>query len=300
VSYAFHLLAAFSIAAMLAMSINLIVGYCGRVTLAHASFMAIGAYTYALASLTLGWSFGPATVSAIATSAIASLFLSLPARRFKGDQFFLLTLVFQVVVFNLVRNWGSPDAPFGSIENLTNGPYGIAGVPRPQLLGVMFSTDWSRAILALSVATGCATLCWVVLSAPLGRLLKAARDDELAARSLGKDVDGARARAFAISCGIAGAAGAVYASHVTYVDPSLASLDESVLLLCTILIGGSGNRLAGSLAGAMTWLAIPELLRLFRVPGADASNIRLLLFGVLLMVIIHLRPQGIAGAYRIE
>jgi len=128
----------------------------------------------------------------------------------------------------------------------------------------------------------------------------AARDDDLAARSLGKNVDGARARAFAISCGIAGAAGALYASQVTYVDPSMASLNESVLLLCTILIGGSGNRLAGPLAGAFTWLAIPELLRFFSVSVADASNIRLLLFGALLIVIIHLRPQGIAGVYRIE
>lgn len=299
-SYLFHLLVAFSIAAMLAMSINLIVGYCGRVTLAHASFMAIGAYAYALISLKLGWSFLPAAAVAAFVAAAASLFLSLPAKRFKGDQFFLLTLVVQVVVFSVARNWVSPHAPIGSLENLTNGPYGIAGVPRPRILGFTFTSGWSRSILALTIAAGCAGLCWVVLSAPLGRLLKAARDDELAARSLGKDVDKAFARAFALSCGIAGAAGAIYASHITYVDPSLASLDESVLILCMILIGGSGNRLAGPLAGALALLAIPEILRFFQVSVADASNIRLLIFGVLLMVFIHLRPQGIAGVYRVE
>ena len=299
-NYILHLLTYLGIYATLALSLNFIVGYCGRITLAHGAYFAVGAYCYAIVAMAFGPELAWSLPLAVVLGAGLSLLISLPATRFRGDQFVLISLVVHTVLYETMRNWGSQDSPPGTWTNLTNGTYGLTGIPRPSLLGLQLTSPLSLALLSLSFACLSGAVSWLLLSSPFGRLLKAARDDDLAARALGKNVRMTRIAAFAVSCSMASLAGAAYASYVRYVDPSLASLDESVLILSMLLVGGSGNRLTGPLTGAAFLLAVPELLRLLNVLGPMASSIQLLLYGAALVLILHLRPQGLAGEYGIR
>jgi branched-chain amino acid transport system permease protein len=299
-TYLAHLITIFCIAGLLSLSANLVVGYCGLVSLAQAAFFALGAYAYAVALVAWNWPFGVAVLFAIFISAIVSVLLGMSSDRFKGDQFLLVSLVLQVLVFSIVRNWVASDAPVGSWSNLTNGPYGIKGVPRYSVMGMSFDQEWVRAVFRVAILAVASVLSWVVLSSPFGRLLKSMRDDEWVAKSLGKNVPSVRRQAFGLSGVLAGAAGILYTMHMTYVDPSIGSLDESILVLSMLIIGGSGNRVLGPLCGAFVFVSLPEILRLLDVRWIDPSNARRLIFGLLPVIMIHLRPQGIAGDYRLK
>jgi branched-chain amino acid transport system permease protein len=139
---------------------------------------------------------------------------------------------------------------------------------------------------------------WQLTRSPWGRLLTIIRDDELAACGLGKNGRLAKVQAIAISAAAVAVAGALYAAHVQYVDPSVASLDESVLMLSMVIVGGLGN-FRGPVLGAAILVLLPEFLRFLKLPDAQAANIRMLLYGLLLVLIVHLRPNGIAGSYRL-
>ncbi len=297
-NYLLHLLIYFCIYAISALSLDLVIGYCGLLTLAHASYFAIGAYSYAILSLH-GWGFLPALAAAVAIAAVLSLIVSLPAWRFRGDNFVLMSLAAQTLIFSLLYNWYQPKVDPGTLRNLTNGPFGLAGIPRPAIFGIRLDTVGSISVLAVVLATICAFLIWRLQSSPWGRMLQCMRDDELALRGLGKNVRRAKLEAFAISCGLVAVAGVLYASYVSFIDASSASLDESILMVCMLLVGGMAN-FRGPLVGAGVLLAMPEILRMVNLPDTMAANVRLLAYGLLLIIIVHYRPQGLAGKYRIE
>jgi branched-chain amino acid transport system permease protein len=280
------------------MSLNIVMGYCGLFTLAHAGYFAIGAYTYAIASLH-GVGFFPAMILAMLVSSLLSLLVSLPAWRLKGDYLVLLSLATQSLISSVLYNWYDPASKPGSIANLTNGPFGIAGLPRPVIFGIRLASQESIVVVAVIVALCCGLLVWLLVSSPWGRLLQCQRDDELAARSLGKNVRLVKVQAFAISCGLVAVAGVIYAAYVTYIDASTASLDASILMACMVIVGGLGN-FRGPLIGALVLLAVPEALRFVHMPDVYAFNVRLLVYGLLLVVMMHVRPQGLAGKYRFE
>ena len=298
-SYAIHLLIYLSMYVILAQSLNLVVGYMGRLNLAHAGFVAVGAYAYALATVVLGWTFLPGLLLAVALAVALSLLLSLPSWRFRGDFFIMITLVVQALLYGVIHNWTSAGADLGSLANLTNGPFGIAGIPKPAILGIRFDTIGRMGALSVALAGFCTALTLRLTASPWGRLLKCLRDDELALRGLGKNVRRLKVQAFAFSCGLAAVGGVIYASYVSYVDPTAASLDESILLLCMLCVGGMGN-FRGPMVGALVLLLLPEILRMTPMPQAVAANVRLMAYGLLLIVIVHFRPQGIAGEYRLE
>jgi branched-chain amino acid transport system permease protein len=297
-NYALHLLIYFCIYAIAALSLNLVIGYCGLLTLAHAAYFAIGAYSYAILSL-YGWGFLPALMAAVVIAALLSLIVSLPAWRFRGDNFVLMSLAAQTLIFSLLHNWYQPQAKPGSFLNLTNGPFGLAGIPRPAMFGIRMDTMASMCVLAVILLAICGIIIWRLQSSPWGRLLQCMRDDELALRGLGKNVRRAKLEAFAISCGMVAIAGVLYASYVSFIDASSATLDESILMVCMLLVGGMAN-FRGPLVGAAVLLALPEVLRMVNLPDAVAANVRLLAYGLLLVVMVHFRPQGLAGKYRVQ
>lgn len=274
-------------------------GCCGLLTLAHASYFAVGSYVYALATIKFHWEFLPAIGLAAVVAGGMSLAISVPAWRFKGDFFVMVSLAVQTLIYSLIYNGANTDAEYGTWQNLTKGSFGITGIPQPTILGWQFQSIGSIAMLSFVVALGCGGVCWLLLSSPWGRLLRSIRDDELAIRGLGKNTRLAKIQAFAIACGMSAIAGAIYASYVTYIDASSASLDHSVLMLCMVIVGGVGN-FRGPLIGALLLLAIPELLRFAAIPDTIAANIRLMLYGVLLVVMMRVRSQGVAGEYRID
>lgn len=298
-NYLLHLLVYFDIYLIVALSLNLVVGYCGLLTLAHAGYYAIGGYAYALLSLNLGWGFVPAALAGAVMAGALSLAVSLPAWRLRGDFFVLVSLAVQALIFSALYNWSSAGAPLGSWRNLTNGPFGITGIPRPGLFGWKVTSQVDMAVFSTVVAGLCALILWRLKTSPWARLLLAMREDELAARGLGKNTRLAKVQAFAFAGALVALAGALYAAHVRYLDPTSASLDESILMLSMVIVGGLGN-FRGPVVGAAVLIALPEALRLLALPDAQAANLRLLIYGLLLILLMHFRPQGIAGEYRLE
>jgi len=299
VSYLLHLLVYFEIFALVALSLNLVVGYCGLLSLAHAGYFAIGGYAYALFCLKTGLGFPVAALVGALLAAILSLAVSLPSWRLKGDFFVLVSLAVQALIFSLLHNWTSLDAPVGSWANLTNGPFGITAIPRPAVGSFRASTPLEMAGFATVVFAFLVAVLWRLGRSPWARLLVAMREDELAARGLGKNTRLVKVQAIALASSLAAIAGALYAGHVRFLDPSSASLNESILFLSMVLVGGAGN-FRGPLVGALVLVSLPEVLRLLALPAAQAANLRLLIYGLLLVLFVHFRPQGIAGEYRVE
>lgn len=298
-NYLLHLLVYFDIFLIVALSLNLLVGYCGMLTLAQAGCYAVGAYAYALLSLQPGWGFIPAALTGAVIAAVLSMAVSLPAWRLRGDFFVLASLAVQTLILSGLYNWSSANAPLGSWRNLTNGSFGISGILRASILGCQISGSATFALFATLVAVVCAFVLWRLQTSPWGRLLIAMRDDDLAARGLGKNTRLAKVQAVALSCGLSAVAGSLYAAHVRYVDPSSASLDENILMLSMVIVGGLGN-FRGPVVGAAILLLLPEVLRFLPFPDAQAANLRLLISGALLVLMMHFRPQGIAGSHRMQ
>ena len=299
-NYLLHLLILFDVYLIVALSLNVIVGYVGLLTLAHASFFALGSYVYALTATLLGWDFITASLVAVAVTVALSFLLSIASWRFRGDFFILFSLAIQVLIFSILKNWHDPSQPIGTWTNMTNGDFGIAGVPPPDILGHVFGDKVSIAVLFTALAALAALFSRVLLHSPWGRMLRALRDDELAARGLGKAVRLAKVQAIAIGCGMAGFAGAMFSSYTAYINPANADINEATLLLSMIIIGGVGNSFIGPCAGALLLIVIPEALRFLDLPITLAAELRLMIYGLLLILFMHWRPQGVAGSYRLE
>lgn len=298
-NYLLHFVIYLDVFVIVALSLNLVVGYCGQLTVAHASYFAVGCYAYGLGCMRLGVGALPSMLLGVVVAAVLSLAVSLPSWRFKGDFFVMASLAVQSLVHGAMVNWWDGSSEVGTLANLTNGPHGLAGVPRPSIFGVDLDTVGAVAVFATVVTGLCAALCWVLTRSPWGRLLQAMRDDELALRGLGKNIRLVKLEAFALACGMAAVAGAVYASYIGFVEPGSGSLDQSILMLCMVIVGGVGN-FRGPIVGALILLAIPEALRFTHIPTSAGADVRLLLYGVLLVAMMHFRPQGIAGKYRFE
>lgn len=296
-SYLLHLGIYFCIFALQAMSLNIVMGYCGLLTLAHAGYFAVGAYVYGIATLN-GIGFLPSLIVAPAVAGVLSLIVSLPAWRLRGDYFVLLSLAAQSLFYSVIYNWHDPVSKPGTFANLTNGPFGLSGLPRPAIGNLELSGSGSFFAASILVMGVCALLVWLLVTSPWGRLLQCQRDDELATRSLGKNIRRVRLQAFAVSCGLVSVAGVLYAAYVTYIDASMALLDGSILMACMVIVGGLGN-FRGPLVGSFVLLVIPEVLRFVQMPDALAADVRLLAYGVLLVVMMHLRPRGLAGQYQL-
>jgi branched-chain amino acid transport system permease protein len=168
-----------------------------------------------------------------------------------------------------------------------------------EIAGTRLAHPASLICFATAVAACCGFVLWRLQTSPWGRVLASMREDELAARSLGKNTRFLKVQAIAISCGLVAVAGALYAAHVSYLDPTSASLDEGILMLSMVIVGGVGN-FRGPIVGALILIALPELLRFAHLPDATAANLRLAIYGLLLVFMMHFRPQGISGEYRLN
>jgi branched-chain amino acid transport system permease protein len=298
-NYILHLVVFFDIYVLVALTLNLMIGYCGLLTLSHAGYFAIGAYTYSILSLVYGWSFIPAICAAMALNAILSLLLSLFLWRLRGDFFLLATLAVQMLAFTALYNWTSPGAMLGSLYNLTNGPFGISGIPRPNICGWIPESMVNMTVLVSAVTIFFALILWKIQQSAWGRLMLAIRDDELTVRNFGRDPKLVKAQAIAIASSIVAASGALYASYTRYIDPNSGSLDDSILMMSMVIIGGMGN-FKGPVIGAATVIALPELLRFIQIPDSQAAAVRMLIYGGLLVIFMHFRPNGLLGTYKLE
>jgi len=287
--YIVHILIMICIYGVLALSLNLLVGYSGLLSLSHAAFYSIGAYTTTLFMMNAEFNFFIALIYGIIITAISAIFIAYPSLRLKGDYFILTSLGFQLIVFNILYNW----------VGLTKGPYGIPGIPKPKLFGIEFYSNYLYLLLSIFFLSMVFIFFRLLYNSPFGRALKALREDEIAAGALGKEVPKLKIWAFIIASAIAAIAGALYASYITYIDPTSFTLDESIFIVSILLIGGSGN-IKGPLVGTVFMIILPELLRFIGLPNTIAPNVRQMIYGLLLIILMRYRPQGLAGEYRFE
>jgi branched-chain amino acid transport system permease protein len=288
-NYLLHLAVLCEIYLILALSLNLMVGYAGLLNLAHAASFGIGAYTTALLMLNGRVSFMLALFLGIVITVVVNYLMSLVSLRLKGDHFILATLGFQVLIFAALSNW----------TGLTRGVYGIPGIPRPALLGWTVGSVGFFFVLSTCVVTLVSGFLAVLFRSPFGRTIQAIRDDEIATIALGKNPMSFKVRSMIVASGCAAIAGALYATYVMYIDPSAFRPEDSFALLAMIVIGGTGN-IKGPIIGAIVLVLLPELLRFLPVPGRALPNLQLIIYGALLIVTMRIRPQGIAGVYRFE
>jgi branched-chain amino acid transport system permease protein len=285
-NYIFHIMIMLGIYSIFIQSLNITMGYTGLVSLAQAAFYGIGAYTTTLLMLKLNINFFIALPIAVALTVILSFIVSIPSLRLKGDYFILATLGFQIIIFNLMYNWVS----------LTRGPYGIPGIPSPEIFGMKFDDPPKFFIISTIFALLVLYFFHLITSIKFGKILKAIREDEIATSTLGKNTTKFKIIAFSIGAGIASIAGSLFATYITYIDPTSFTLNESVLLVTILTIGGGGN-IKGPLVGTLIITLLPEILRFLAIPDTIAPNIRVMLYALALILILIYKPQGLAGEY---
>lgn len=274
---------------ILSLSLNLLVGYTGLFSLCHAAFYGIGAYSAALIMTNFGVNFFLSLPITVAITMAASLIVSVPSIRLKDDYFVLASLGFQVITFSVLYNFVS----------FTRGPYGIHSIPRPGIFGIEFDNHFFYVFLIIVLVSLCFLILWQLSVSPFGRVLKAIREDEISAIALGKNTNNLKILAFAFASGIAAVAGSFYAGYVTYIDPTSFTISESIFILSIVLIGGSGN-LKGPIAGSIFLVILPEILRFLNIPDTIAPNVRQMIYGGILILLMRYRVQGIWGEYKFE
>ncbi len=269
--------------ALLAVGLNVVVGMAGLLNLGYAAFFAIGAYTCALANLHWHWNFWLSLPLAGLVSMLFGFLIGLPSIRVRGDYLAITTLGFGEIV----------RISFNNLDTWTGGPNGLLGISRPTVFGYTFSVNpepYYYLILFLLASTIYFLLR--LSDSKMGRALVAIREDELAASCMGIPVVQVKLVAFGISSFIAGMAGAFFASKQTMITPDSFDFVFSVLILAMVVLGGMGN-IWGAVLGALVLGLLPELLRSF-------AAYRMLIFGVLMIVMMIFRPQGILGNHIIS
>ena len=288
-NYFLHIGVMLAIYGMLACSANLLIGFSGLLTMTHAAFYGLGAYVYALLSLHFGWPFWITLPCAIAAGALVGWLFGMAALRFRNETFVLATIGFQMIAYVILYNW----------TGLTRGPYGISGIPRPSLFGFTVETTWQFFIFCMLLFLIVLAIVILVSRSTFALSLKALRDNEAAAQTLGISPRRQYIRAMVIGSAFAAIPGVCFAGYVTYIDPTSFTLTESIFIASILLVGGSGN-IRGPLCGVLFMLILPEVLRFVGMPDSIAANVREIIYGVLLVVLMYMRPRGLAGEYAVK
>ena len=287
--YIIHIIIIINIYIILAISTNLLVGITGLLSLGQAAFYGISAYLTAFAVMYLKLSFFPAIIFVIVFNAIAGLILAYPSLRLKGDYFILATMGFQLIIFTILYNW----------VNVTKGPYGISGIQFPNIVSdIKLEGLWSYLIFSTVLSSIVILVFIKLVNSPFGRILKGIRDDEIIIISLGKNITNYKIWAFVISSGFISFAGFIFATYISYIDPTSFTLNESIFILVAVIIGGTGN-IKGSIVGVIFVIILPEILRFVGLPDSIAANLRQIIYGISLILIMRYRPQGILGDYKL-
>jgi len=287
-AYVIHLLILVGIYIILAISLNLAMGFTGLLNIGHVAFYGIGAYTSALLALNLGVPFWLGLLVGGLIAALFGLLLAIPTLKLKGDYFAIATLGFAVIIENIFRNWIS----------LTGGPLGLPGIPKPSLFGFTFS-GFSYLILVAFFVFLTYIIIKHITDAPFGRVLKAIREDELATSSLGKNIVKYKTQSLGISAFFAGIAGSLYAHYITFIDPSSFTILESILIISMIIVGGLAS-MKGAVAGAIILVLLPEPLRFLPLPSFAIGALRQMIYAALLVILLIKRPQGIFGEFSLK
>jgi len=279
-----HLCVMIFIYIIFAMSLNLEVGYTGLFNFGHVAFFGIGAYTSALLTLQQV-PFELSLLIALAMAGLWGFLLSIPSLRLRGDYFGIVTLGFGEIIRMVFQNevW------------LTKGPMGLPGIPKPILFSYRFATLPQYLLLTLGFAALTFLILRIILRSPFGRVLRAIREDEVAAEALGKNVFFFRIKSFVIGSLFAGLAGTLWGHYTTFISPGDFTLLETILVLLIVVLGGKGTEW-GPVLGAFVLIFFQESLRFLRLPAEWTrylAPLQQMIFGGLLIVLMIFRPEGL-------
>lgn len=287
--YLIHIAILFVIYAILGVGLNLIVGYAGLLSVTHAAFYGIGAYATAIALTQYGVGFFTSVILGILIAAVVGLVAGMVLSRFKDDYYALASFGFNVIAFSIFLNW----------EDVTKGPLGIPGISRPSLFGFEFVENGAFLGLAIVLFGVVYAVAHGITSSSFGRVLKAIREDEKALEVFGYRVAYFKLAIFVMGAAMAAVAGSLFASYITYVDPSSFSLNESIFILAIVIMGGLAS-LRGTLAGALFLILLPEILRFVGLPTDIAAQARQIIYGLILVLLMLYRPKGLVGGYELK
>lgn len=268
---------------VLGLGLNIVVGLAGLLNLGYVAFYAVGAYAFALLNRHLGVGFWVALPLGAGLAALCGFLLGLPVLRLKGDYLAIVTLGFAEILRLVLENW----------NEVTAGPSGIANLPGPALAGVGLQPAGAVAYLyyiMLVFVVGAVLVVRRIEDSRVGRALVALREDEIACRAMGVNTTALKLSALTIGAAWAGAMGVVFAAKTTFVNPASFTFLESAMVLSMVVLGGLGS-IRGVIVAALILILLPEYLRVF-------AGYRMLLFGVLMVLMMVFRPQGLLAARR--
>jgi len=293
---------------MLALGLNIVVGFAGLLDLGYIAFYAVGAYTWALlASPHFGlhlpfWAILPIS---IAVAGLFGVMLGAPTLKLRGDYLAIVTLGFGEIIRIFLTNLNAP-------VNITNGPQGINRIDAftvgeftfgraETIMGVRFTGPEKYYYLLLAFVLIILLICVRLQNSRIGRAWEAIREDEIAAKAMGINTRNVKLLAFAMGASFGGVAGAMFAAMQGFVSPESFSLTESISILCMVVLGGMGH-IPGVILGALILAALPEFLRavvepaqhmLFGAVILDPEGIRMLMFGLAMVLVMLFRPAGL-------
>ncbi len=302
VGFAITIGTVFGIWAILAVSLNLVVGYTGLLSVGHIGFFGIGAYTVAILTSdaaydqlrtesipTFGLPFFAALPVAVVFAGLAAMAVGVVFNRFRDDIFVLVSFGFAIISFNVFLNW----------RTLTRGAFGIHEIARPQIGGWVFDGEVEFLALVAFFLLLVVLVCWFIVTTSFGRVLTAIREDEQATEVFGYQVTHYKLAVWVISAMMAALAGGLFASWTTFIDPNSFVLLESMLLVSIVIMGGLAT-IWGSLLGAMAFVLLEEGMRFLPfLPTEYVGQARQVVLGVLLVLLMLFRPQGLVGRYRL-
>lgn len=285
--YLINLAILFCIYGMLALSLNLVVGMTGLLSLAQAAFYGIGAYACAIGMTSLGLGFFTTVLLGIIVNSVLAFIVGKILSRFQGDYYAIVSAGLSVIVFAVLLNW----------KDITNGPLGIFGISKPAVFGYQLSSNFAYLLLCLAAVVLSYFFYNLIDKSSFGRTLKAIREDEQLTRSLGYNTKHYKSIIFVISAAMSGVAGAMFASYIAFIDPSTFQLKEGIFLFTIIIVGGLSSAW-GSIVGALILVSLPEILRFIGLPYETAAQLQQIIYGGLLVLIMVLKPQGLFGKYK--
>jgi len=271
---------------VLGLGLNIIVGYAGQLVLGYVAFFAVGAYSVALLNstkpLNLHWGFWIALLIGIALAILAGFLVGLPTLRLRGDYLAIVTLGFGEIIRILLKS--------DLMTDITGGPRGVQDIAGPTIFGYKFSSDIDFFYLILGAVILAIFIASRLQNSRVGRTWLAIREDETVAKATGVNAFSSKLLALAIGAALAGLAGVIFAARNQYTGPDDHDLMVSVNVLCLVIVGGMGS-IPGVILGAFVLKGLPEVLR-------DLENYRLLFFGMLLIIMMIIRPEGLWPATR--
>ena len=283
-NYFIHIMIIIGIYGILAISLNLVMGYCGLLNLGHIAFFGIGAYSSALLTL----KGGTFPVSFLLSGLIASSFgylLAYATKRLRGDYFALITLGFNFVVYSLMLN----------LTSLTGGPMGLIGIPKPTIAGISLGGNLLYFfILVLVVFISTYFIARKLTVSFFGKLMAATRDNELLLKTLGKTPIKIKAKVLAFSAFFAGISGSLYVHYIGFVDPTIFGLTDMILIITIVILGGLAS-LEGTIISTILLISLPELLRFVTMPDSVLGPLRWIIYALVLLLILGYRSRGIFG-----